>query len=225
MSEDRLVTAGTYAPRHALRLHSKVDDPSLVIVVRGFCLGLSVATTARQSGVGEKTTRGLYQSLRARLTKPAFNKWHHGGNRLVRVSSTEIEDAVRDAFFDTLSQCHGNRTCRRNWTAGNRKTRLCRACPIPDRLRDEANVPLALETVDTVHAFYDRLGIKGERGVDRVTLFKLRLLHTATIITMSEGTPWKSGRMDLAYRDFTSFRTLFETMIAELLENPLAAGR
>ena len=138
------------------------------------------------------------------------------------MASEEMEEAARDAFFDTLASCYCNRTCYRNFTAGNRKSRLCRTCPIPDRLKTDTYVDDALAVVDGVHVLYGRLGIATEHGMDRVTLFRLRLLHAAVLGTVAANTRrLSSGALDPTHRSFLSFRTLFETLLGDLLDDPL----
>lgn len=211
-----------YRPRNVLRKGAKFGPEVLVGLVRYFCLGLSVRTAAKTTGLSGKTVRGVYRDFRKRLLKNRFNKWHRAGTSLVFVAQEEFQEAIRDAFFDVLSRCYFNRTCYRNFTAGNRKNRLCRSCPIPGRLKNPENVGAAIEFIDTVPLFYDRLGIGAEAGIDRVTLFKLRAAHTAVLIAVTHGTRKdRAGRLDFSDRSFLSFRTLFDALLADLIEEPL----
>jgi hypothetical protein len=209
------------APGNRLRRAAKVGEPELVLIVRNFSLGLSVAGTAKRSGLSDKSVRAILLELRARLDAPRYNRWHHGGRRLLTIPDEAIEEAVRDAFFDTLAQCYFNATCYRNYRAGNRKTRLCRTCPLKTAVSGE-NLDDCLALADTVRAFYARLGIAAERGGDRVTLFRLRLLHTATVTAVLEHTRRRRGGMpDLTSDAYLSFRSLFETLLADLIDDPL----
>lgn len=208
-------------PKAALRRHAKADLVTRLIVVRGFCLGLSVKGAAKASSLSEKSVREMYLDLRQRLLKPLFNKWHHAFQHLVRVQSEDIEEAIRDAFYDTLSQCYFDPSCYRNFAAGNRKVRLCRSCPLPGRLSSEARVAEALSLIDAVRSLYQRLGITAEHGIDRVTLFKLRLIHTATLIVVATETRrLPSGAYDPEHRAFRSYRTLFDALLADLIDDP-----
>lgn len=54
---------------------------------------------------------------------------------------------------------------------------------MPPRFTVPGNVDEALDLIDRVRAFYARLGIRGEKGPDPVTLFRLRLIHTVTVAT------------------------------------------
>lgn len=209
-------------PTPSIRRHGKVDAPTLLRLVGSFCLGRSVRNAARTAGLTERSTRAIYLELRGRLLKPQFNKWHRAHQRLARVQSPDVEDAMRDAFFDSLSQCFENAACYRNFTAGNRKTRLCRSCPLPGRLSGADKVQDALALVDAVRELYRHLGITAEHGVDRVTLFRARLIHTATLMSVAEDTRrTAAGKFDPKHRSFLSYRTLFDALLADLIDDPL----
>ena len=80
----------------------------------------------------------------------------------------------------------------------------------------------ALEAVDAVRAFYSHLGIGAEHGIDRVTLFKTRMLHAAVIGTAAQYTrKGRAGKMSIKDKGFLSFRALVETLLEDILADPL----
>lgn len=209
-------------PANRFRRRAKVSEDQLLLLVRNFCHGLSVPLTARMTGLSEKTIRQLFLGLRARLPKPRFARWHRAERALLTVSSADVERRVRDAFFETLSGCWSNTSCWRNWTAGNRQSRLCRSCPLPERLTTQDKVDEATAFIDAVRGFCGRLHIGAERTGDRATLFRLRAIHTATITTVVQNTRRDDlGLLDPRDDSFLSFRSLFDQLVLDLDEEPL----
>lgn len=217
-----MVQADGREPRNALRKHAKAEAATLAKLVRCFCQGLSVGGAAKACGLTEKSVRGYYIALRHRLLKQQFNKWHHGWAALVRVKDETTQETTREAYFATLAGCYFASTCQRNHAAGNRKQRLCRKCPMPDRFSAPERVEEALGLIDTVRYFYDRIGIGVEHGWEPAPLFRERLIHTAVIASVGENTARDAaGRLDPNDKSFLSFRTLFDTLLGDLLEEPL----
>ena len=211
-----------YRQRNVLRKHAKVEVKTLVVLIHCFGQGLGVPAAALETRLSEKTVRAYFIAFRDRLTKTAFNRWHSGWAALVTVKDEDIQEAARDAYFDTLSQCYFNRTCWRNYSAGNRRSRLCRACLLPERFTSPDKVAEALDAIDAVRAFDTHTGIGAEHGIDRATLFKRRMLHAAVIGTVARNTrKGPAGNLSIQDKGFLSFRALVETLLEDLFADPL----
>lgn len=201
---------------------AKLDEGALIQLAYAFCVGTPIDRAALQAGLSSKTARAVYMRLRARLAQPRFNRWHAAYQMLPSATSAEGQFLAREAFLDTLSVCHANETCARNFALGNRKTRLCRACPLPPRFPEPQRVAEALDVIDRVRAFYARLGIRGEKGSDPVTLFRLRLIHTVTVATTLGASLTPAGVLVRPEKpSFLSVWTLLDLLLTDLTERPL----
>lgn len=169
-------------PPARLRPGARYDDATFIRLVYFFCNGLPVRLTAKLTGLTPKTVRGVYLELRARLLEPQFNRWHATNGRLVDLPEVGGEAIIRAGFFFVLAQCANNETCARNWRLGNRKKRQCRSCPLADVYRDNDRAA-AHTVIDTVHQFYERIGIRGEKEGNSVLLFRERLVHMTVVAT------------------------------------------
>ncbi|SDG51006.1 hypothetical protein [Thalassobaculum litoreum] len=201
---------------------SKIDDQALIRLVFAFAQGLSIPAAARTAEVTEKTARQHYIALRDRLLKPKFNQWHGLHRTLPDVAATEEELVLKSQFLTVLAACYGNATCYRNYTAGNRKSRLCSSCPIGAVWVDQERIEEALSLVDVVHAFYKLLHIRGEKRTEPTVLFMKRLVHTVSVTTARANSKALPGGMFLP-TDQTplSVGVLLDTLLTELAENPL----
>jgi hypothetical protein len=212
------------APAGRLRKGSKLDDATQLAIVLAFANARSVERCAARVGVTRKRVRDIYIELRDRLTGARFARWHRANVILPGVPDPLALIAMKSAFFDTLADCHANERCYKNFAAGNRKARLCRACPLPARFSNPAAVREALAAVDAVRGFYRTLKIYGERGADPVLLFRRRLIHTAVAAAAVQNTRvLASGLPDREDDGFLSVRTLFETLVVDLIERPPAS--
>lgn len=81
----------------------------------------------------------------------------------------------------TLHQCFFNDTCRRNFALKNRKTRVCRSCPLKAAYGDDAEtlgmIEKYIRSLDAVHEFYRYLGIREKVGTFPEETLRLQLLH------------------------------------------------
>lgn len=207
-------------PSHGnrFRARAKFDEATLVRLVYCFCQGVPLKIAARSTGLSIKTVRGLYLDLRKRLLKPAFNRWHGTANRFLKLPGPEYEVALRVAYFDMLARCAGNETCARNYRLGNRKRRQCRNCPLAEVVSDERRVD-AYTVIDTVHEFYERLGIRGEKGIPPMLLFRERLIHTTVVATVqNHSRKLENGFFDPNERRFLSGGELLH-MVATMFRN------
>ena len=202
-----------------LQRHAKTDLNTLMLIMRCFCYGQSTTRAATLSGLSVKSIRNLYFLLRERLMKDRFAAWHGANRRLLNIASQHREDLLRDAFFTALASCHFNENCFRNFRDGKRAKRQCRKCPLSECLSAEIRVE-AIAFSDAVRAFYKNLNIAADN--DGVEANRCRAIHTAVITTSSHATPlMEEGRYDYASKVPLSFRTLFETLLADLADTPL----
>lgn len=198
-----------------LRPGAKFDEPTYLRLVYCFCNGVPVAIASRSTGLSAKTVRGLYIELRGRLLEPAFNRWHGTNRRLINLPTREWEEVLRAGYFDLLARCANNQTCARNWRLGNRKARQCRSCPLGGVWADEQHAE-AYTIIDTVHRFYEALGIRGEKGTSPVMLFRERLIH-ATVVATAQNHSQKlaNGFFDPKERKFKSGGSLLSMLAGE----------
>lgn len=209
-------------PANQLRHAAKMDEATLIRLLYYFCNGMPVRPVAATLGLSVKTVREIYIALRRRLTKPKFNGWHGAYRRLLNMPDIEVEGQIRAAFIDTLAECGLNETCYRNYQLRNRKSRLCRACPLPNRFSSAERVREALDVIDTVRAFYKMLRIRGETDTDPPVLFRLRLIHTTTIATAREAsgkTP--TGLANPIDPSPLSVALLLDVLFTDLAEQPI----
>ena len=159
--------------------------------------------------------------LRSRLQDDRYAKWHRANRKLLTISDPDIESAIRSDFFDVLARCSGNENCFRNFRDGKRRNRLCQKCALPEYLGDKTQIEDALEFFDAIRVFYKRIGIAGEDRT-RPDIFRLRAIHTVTILAAADGTPKANdGDFEFAKKAPLSFRALLETLVADLADNPI----
>jgi len=180
---------------------------------------------AARVGVSRKHVRGIYIELRDRLADVRFAKWHRANIILPEVPDPVALVTIKSAFFDAFAQCHANERCFKNFSSGNRKTRICRNCPIPSRLTNARKAATAVASIDGVRAFYRSLKIFGESRADPLSLFRRRLIHTTVMAAAMENTrTLRSGLPDPKDNGFLSVQTLFLTLLGDLIERPLRAS-
>ncbi len=201
-------------PANQFRRAAKFDEVTLIRLAFCFCNGVPVRLAAASVNLSTKTARTIYLQFRRRLTHPKFNRWHGAYQRLARMPSVDSEMLVRTSFIDTLAECGLNETCYRNFRLGNRKSRLCRSCRLPQRFSSADRVNDALGVIDTVQAFYAMLGIRGETDIDPLVLFRLRLIHATTIATAREASRIRGPKLTGDHlKAFRSVRTLIECVV------------
>lgn len=207
--------------RNRLRARAKYDEATLVRLVYFFCNGVPVAIAARNTGLSAKTVRGVYLALRKRLLEPAFNRWHGTNVKPLTLPGPEYEVMLRAAYFDALTQCAGNETCARNYRLGNRKQRQCRTCPLATVFSDKRRAD-AYRLIDTVHDFYERLGIRGEKDKPPVMLFRERIIHTSVVGTVhANSRKLANGFFDPNERAFLSGGMLLDSLLTDLSGAPM----
>lgn len=211
-----------YKPRSQFSRAAKIDDAAIIQLVYGFCQGMSLEQAAILTGLSRKSVRAYYQALRERLTKPKFNRWHSANALLLDVPDGEQTALVKAAFFDLMAACHDNAKCFENYSAGKRKSRQCRACPLTGKYANDSALLEAYEMIDAMRSFYRQLGMRKERGFDPVQLFRLRFIHTVTVTTALQNSKSRvDGLADPQDKGFLSVSTLLDVMLEELAEQPL----
>ena len=210
------------APANQFRQGAKIDETALMQLAFGFCCGTNIQTAATAAQVSPKTARGIYLDFRRRIAKPAFNRWHGAYQRLATITSPEAEIFLRILFLDVLAACYHNESCYRNAKFGNRKVRLCRACPLSQGFADPMRIQEGLDIVDAVRTFYGNLGIRGETGEDPVLLFHHRLIHTTTVATALAASRGPNGALlQPTNLGFLTVWKLLDTLLLDLADRPL----
>lgn len=200
---------------------AKIDDDAVRRIVQGFCCAQSISEIAAAANVSEKTCRSLVLALRPRLLREPFDLWR--GALFWRTSldpTTEL--FAQAAVFGCLASCYFDRTCYTNFQQGRRKSRLCKACAVTALEMGEDFTMSALRQNDRIHDFYAMLGLGPERGVGKLTLFRLRLAHMQVVTGAFEATrKRRDGTPDSRQRGERTVRGLFERLILDLERDPL----
>ena len=216
-------TGGDHAAVSVFRRHPKIDDAALIRLAYAFGQGIGIEAAAKANGLSRKTVRSLYLDLRSRLAKPAFRRWHSLRRALVRRVNSDVDLLMRAAFIDVLADCHANGTCYRVFRRGNRKDRLCRACPIPSCFPTAGAAAEAVAMVDTVRSFYGRLGIR-EPGSETPVVFRLRLIHSSVIASVRESTRrLPNGLLDPSDQDYLALGQLLLLLMDDLAADQATA--
>lgn len=153
----------------------------------------------------------------------AFNRWHH--NYTHRPDASLIESADnRVLLWTAKGECLGNATCLRNFRAGNRKERECTACPLREFISSKAARAQHLLQIDTIHQFYEMLGIRGERHLGAFERFHVRQTHWEVLYAAFQNSKrLPTGYMDTRQQTFLSVGTLLKTLILDLVSRPLGS--
>lgn len=200
--------------RNRFRRGAKIAETVFVRLVYGFASGISVKAVSGSIGVSAKTVRGEFIFLRGLLMRPEFNKWHGTRRALLDITDPQVESIIKAAFIDVLAECYFNTTCHRNFRLGNRKALRCRACPVTERQSSPGYADEVVEIIHMIVAFYTRIGIRGEGDVDRLTLFRQRFIHAATVETARANTRLlANGLPDPTYGGELSVKVLIERLL------------
>jgi hypothetical protein len=212
-------------PKNQFKRAAKFDESRLIRLVYCFCQGISGKITARNTGLSLKSVRRHFLDLRKRLLKPAFNRWHGTNRKLLSVALPEVEDTIRRSYFAFFAACAGHETCARNFRLGNRKKRQCRTCPLGAVYSDERRAE-AYTVIDTIHEFYETLGIRGAVAENKLQDFQERLVHTTAIATVrNHSRKLPNGFFDPAEKSFLSGGALMDALLNDLANDPLDARR
>ena len=201
---------------------AKISDESARQVVWGFASGLSKARIAAASGLSEKTVQSVLLALRSRLFNPAFYRWKDPGAFFLTYD-VEYQEIVDRAVYGVLAACYFNKRCFSNYRQELRAARICRGCPAKMIFEDDAEtLEQAVAFLDTIHDFYDHLGIGAERGKDETDVVRLRWYHVMVVrdaVLETRLLPDNAPEFD-DNRPRTC-RALYEALLRELKETPL----
>lgn len=159
---------------------SKLSDDAVRTIIGGFAYGLPKTEISEQVGIGPKAVQSVLLALRPRLLLPAFHRWVDPGDYYA-VFDVPYQDIVERAVYRQFALCYFNKRCLSNYRQGRRANRQCRACPMAALLEDKESIERGFRFLDRIHAFYDHIGIGGERGDDRGLILRLRWTHTMTV--------------------------------------------
>lgn len=209
------------AARSTLVLNAKFDELTAYVVVAAFCLNLSIEAASKRSRLSWKSTKALYVDLRERLLHAHFNRWHEMN------SHTDLESfhsfvAEQVRYFFVVAHCAEQKTCHRNYHLGNRKSRVCRTCPLLKFIDPEDDPDDIVASIHKVQKFYQRLDWRAENEVNHGLAMMKRTYHKIifdTAYLASKVTDRSFPRAD--DQGFLSVATLFRTMIGSLARYPL----
>lgn len=200
---------------------AKIDDEAVRRIVQGFCCAQSIADIAAATGVSEKTCRSVVLALRPRLLREPFDLWRGAFHWRTSINP-KTEAYAQAAVFGCLAGCYFDRTCYTNYQQGRRRSRLCKSCPVTALEMGDDYTLSALRQNDRIHDFYAALGLGAERGIGKLTLFRLRLAHMQVVGAACEATRRRGdGTPDFRRRGERTVRGLFDRLIRDLEGDPL----
>ena len=159
---------------------SKISDDVVRMIVHGFAYGRPRTEISEETDIGPKAVKSVLLALRPRLLLPAFSRWMDPGDYFA-VFDVPYQEIVERAVYRQFAQCYFNKRCLSNYRQGRRAHRQCRACPMAALLEDQDSIDRGFRFLDRIHAFYDYIGIGGERGHDKGQILRLRWTHTMTV--------------------------------------------
>ena len=204
--------------------YSNLPDEAVRTILWGFACGAPKADIAAAAGISAKAAQSVILALRRRLLEPAFYRWNGPGDLFI-TRDVPYRDIVDRAVFGVIGACYFNKRCVSNYRQERRASRVCRGCPLTALFEDRPTLERTAAFVDVIHAFYAHLGIGGERRDDRTMTARLRWHHTMIVrraVEVSRKTPENTPDFNDA-RPRTA-RTLYETLLASLLRDPLRRG-
>lgn len=166
--------------------------------------------------LSRKSVRAHYLSLRTRLTRPSFRRWHRVYSSLPNFSDSETEHRIIGGVIEIMAVCYYS-GCYDNYSKGNRKNRICRTCPLPHAFRECSNTLNAIEAIDEIRAVYKSLCIRGERKPDKLTIFFERFIHVSVMASIAQHSKLlRCGLLDPSDLDYLGGGTLLMTLMDNL---------
>lgn len=200
---------------------AKVTDDQAMRVVRGFACAETIAEIAEATGLSAKTCRPILLALRPRLLRPPFQRWRDPLDRRWGLPP-EVGDITEAVVLGIYAKCYFNRRCWSNFQQGRRSSRVCESCPIRIVSEPDDDLSADLYLIDLIHNHYSRLGIGTERGIGKLSLFRLRITHTQVVGEAFETTRKnKDGTPAFTDRRPGTVRMLYDMMIHDLEQEPL----
>lgn len=194
---------------------SKISDDAVRMIVHGFAYGRPRTEISEETGIGSKAVKSVLLALRPRLLLPALSRWVDPGDYFA-VFDVPYQEIVERAVYRQFAQCYFNKRCLSNYRQGRRANRQCRACPMAVLLEDRDSIDRGFRFLDRIHAFYDYIGIGGERGDDRGQILRLRWTHTMTVSLAAGSDHLRSDNTSPAHLE----AALIESLETEPLKRP-----
>ena len=200
---------------------SKLSEDQIKNLIWGFACGGPKTDIAGQAGMSEKAVVSLILKLRERLSRPPFYIWNAPSDVFVLYDWPEVHSAADQAVFGVIAACYFDKRCLSNYRQGRRKSRFCRHCMIEALFDDKESAARTVAFIDVIHAFYQHLGIGGERGRVPTDVLMDRWKHTLIMQRAREHSTLQNDVPAFDDAGERSCRALYEKMIADLAEEPL----
>lgn len=220
---DAIVIANASLFRHG----AKISYLQMVHLIVGFAHGTSIKVCSAHAKAHRDTVRESYEVFRERLAAPRFKPWLQSGYAAPDLSAEE-DAVIMEEAKAALFGCHENTDCLKRFTAGRRKSRLCRACPIKASVEryegEEEQAEALVQMVDDIREFYHLLGWKESAAIDtdRQRIFEKRFRHYEVISTAITNSIFdEEGAIISDEEDFLSVHHLAKALSQELKENPI----
>ncbi|MGD1923368.1 MAG: hypothetical protein ACFB03_04155 [Paracoccaceae bacterium] len=200
---------------------SRIEDETATQIVWGFACGAPVGDIAWLTSTSVKTVRQIVLALRHRLVRPAFNLWNPPGETFVLYDWGETQAISEQAIYAVFARCYFNKRCASNFIQGRRTARICSDCAILSATEDPELSQLAVDFLDYIRAFYQHLGIGGERSDNQAEVVRLRWRHTLITLRAKEASKLTNGIPEFDDPAEQSCRALHDRLIADLQSDPL----
>jgi hypothetical protein len=205
-----------YTRVSVFRRHLKLDDETLIRLVYFFCNGIGIDSAARRLGLSRKTVRGHYFDLRRRLVKPKFRRWHRVYSALGVVADQAKVYRIKGGVIESLAVCYYS-DCHTNYVSGNRKSRMCRSCPLPCTFTKLDIATEAIGVVDAIQSLYKRHDIRGDVRPDKVSVFFERFVHVGVLAGVRrKSKSLSNGMLDPKDTDFEGAGTLMLMLLDDM---------
>lgn len=209
------------------RRGAKVSFVQMLSLIVGFASGASIGETAATTGLHRDTVRDIFGALRDRLEKPRFRKWVQSAYASPHLND-EDDSAQMDEAREALFHCHENAGCQKRFSAGRRKARVCRTCPLSAYVQSHDAEPeyteALVDLVDSIRRLYQLFGWKESvnSGADKRAIFEKRFRHFEVYSTAVGHTRFDDhGKVISDEDDFLSIPHLAKELTDDLKEEPL----
>jgi hypothetical protein len=208
-----------YTRVSVFRRHIKLDDETLIRLVYFFCNGIGIDSAAVCLGLSRKTVRGHYLDLRRRLLKPKFRRWHRVYSAIGTVTDQAKAYRIKGAAIEALTVCYYS-ACHTNYTSGNRKSRMCRSCPLPCAFTKLDIATEAIGVVDAIQSLYKSLDIRGDVRPDKLSVFFERFVHAGVLASVRlKSKLLRNGLLDPKDTDFEGAGTLMLMLLDDMSDD------
>ena len=206
----------------SLLIRTKLSDEQVRNIIWGFACGAPKAHVAAQTGVSEKRVISLILALRSRLTRPPFFRWNAPSDVFLTYDMPEAEIAARKAIFGVIAMCYADKRCASNYLQKRRKHRICKHCMIAALFDEAETTERTVAFVDVIRAFYQHVGIGGERRGESHDIMHLRWRHTMIVHRAREQSQVQEQAPAFNDTGERSCRALYDRLITDLETEPLS---